>query len=438
MADLSARLAEFALGAVPGDRAAEVMRLSLLDFAAVGLAGADEPVARLLRTQALDEGGAAQATLIGSAARVPARAAALVNGATAHALDYDDTHFAHIGHPSVAVVPAALAAAELAGANGAAFQIACLIGAEASVRVGLWLGRGHYQAGFHQTATAGAFGAALAAGRLLGLGGARMQMALGLVATRASGLKSQFGTMGKPMNAGIAAQNGIEAALLAARGFVSNPAALDGPQGFGPTHHGAGDLSAFDGIGGTWLFEGVRHKFHACCHGLHAALEALADLDAAPGAVRGIVVHTHPRWLSVCDIAAPETGLQAKFSYRAALALALCGHDTARLQSFSDAVCADGRVRALRDRIEVRADADLSEMQARLVVRLADGAERTLFGDLDADPGLAARRERVRAKAASLLGQDRAGRIWRMLCRAAPPGELALELAAPPSQLVMS
>ncbi len=405
------------------------MRLSLLDWAAVGIKGTDEPVARILREQALAEGGAAQSALIGSPERVPARAAALVNGATSHALDFDDTHFGHIGHPSVAVVPAALAAAELGRAGGAEFQAACLVGAEASVRIGLWLGRGHYQVGFHQTATAGAFGAALAAARLLRLTPEQTAMALGLAATRASGLKSQFGTMGKPMNAGIAAQNGIEAALLAGRGFVSNPAALDGPQGFGPTHHGAGEMSAFDGLGDEWLFEGVRHKFHACCHGLHAALEAARGIDAAPGDIAEIAVRTHPRWLSVCNIAAPATGLEAKFSYRTALAMALTGHDTARLESFSDAVCAAPAVAALRDRVTVRADDGLSEMQARLKLTLTDGAGQELFHDLDADPGLDARRARVRAKAESLLGRDRAARIWDMLCDAAQPAALAAELA---------
>lgn len=432
MGDLAERLAAFAAAGTPQGDAAEVMRLSLLDWAAVGIAGAGEPVARILRDQALLDGGAGQAALIGTRARVPARAAALVNGATSHALDYDDTHFGYIGHTSVAVVPAALAAAELAGAGGAEFQAACLLGAEATVRVGLWLGRGHYQTGFHQTATAGAFGAALAASRLLRLEPAQTAMALGLVATRASGLKSQFGTMGKPMNAGIAAQNGIEAALLARRGFVSNPAALDGPQGFGPTHHGAGDLSAFDGMGEAWLFVGVRHKFHACCHGLHAALEAVAGLGAGPDEVAAISVRTHPRWLSVCDIAAPTTGLEAKFSYRTALAMAVAGHDTARLRSFSDAVCAAPEVVALRDRITVAGDDSLSEMQARLTVTLAGGEVRELRHDLDADPGLAARSARVRAKAESLLGREQAERIRDMLRDAAPPAALAAELAAAP------
>jgi len=413
--NVAATLTDFALEARPTDAALAVLRLSLLDWACVGLAGAGEPVAGILHAQATEEGGAGQAALIGSAQRAPARMAALVNGTISHALDYDDTHFAHIGHPSVAVIPAALAAAELTGADAAQFQRAALIGVEASIRVGIWLGRTHYQTGFHQTGTAGAFGAALAAGCLLGLDAGQMGHALGLVSTRASGLKSQFGTMGKPMNAGIAAANGIEAACLAAKGFVSDPGALEDAQGFGPTHHGEGDMRGFADIGTVWQFISVQHKFHACCHGLHASLEALGQFDGAPEDVRAVEITTHPRWMSVCNIATPSTGLEAKFSYRMVTAMALLGHDTALRENFTDTLCRDARVTALRDRVTVQADETLSEMQARVKIT-GQGADKSVFfHDLDADPGLSARQARVQAKAAVLLGSERARDIWRMI-----------------------
>src|SRR5690606_29687183 len=113
---------------------------------------------------------------------------------------------------------------------------AFLTGAETAIRIGLVLGTVHYNLGFHQTATAGAFGAAVAAGRLLGLDSGQMRNAIGLCATRASGLKSQFGTMGKPYNAGVAAANGVEAARLASLGMNSADDGLMGLQGFVPTH----------------------------------------------------------------------------------------------------------------------------------------------------------------------------------------------------------
>ncbi|MFN3210170.1 MAG: MmgE/PrpD family protein [Roseovarius sp.] len=423
--EISTRLATFALGPVQAPEAMAVLRLSLLDWAAVGIAGRDEPVAAVMREMAQDEGGTPLAGLIGSDLRVPARMAALVNGTVSHALDYDDTHFAHIGHPSVAVIPAALAVGEAVGATGEALQEAALIGVEASIRVGVWLGRTHYQVGYHQTATAGAFGATLAACRLMGLSRDQVQQAIGLVTTRASGIKAQFGTMGKPMNAGLAATNGVEAAQLAARGFISAPGAMDGQNGFGPTHHGEGQGDAFDTMGQDWLFESVQHKFHACCHGLHATLEALRQLDAAADMVQSVAITTHPRWLSVCNIPTPANGLQAKFSYRMVTAMALTGRDTARLESFDDALCDDPILAALRERVTVDTDDTLSEMQARLRVTLKDGTVQDLFHDLDVDPGLDARETRVRSKAAALLGSGRADAIWDAITDGAAPSELA-------------
>ena len=398
---VAARLAAFAHAPIDAPAAQAMLRLSLLDWAAVGLAGRTEPVATILRDRATDIGGRPEASVIGTETRLPMQAAALVNGATSHALDYDDTHFAHIGHPSVAVIPAALAMAERQGAGLGAVIDAALIGAEASIRFGVWLGRDHYQTGFHQTATAGAIGAALAAARLAGLTHDQTLHALGLVATRASGLKSQFGTMGKPFNAGIAAANGVEAADLAARGLTSSPDALAGPQGFGPTHHGAADGAAFDGLGRDWLFTSVSHKFHACCHGLHAMLEALRGQNAA--GVTAIEIATHPRWLTVCNQPEPLTGLGAKFSYRLTAAMMLAGRDTGALDTFCDAACSDPVLVALRDRATVTGDAALTEMQAR--VRLSRGATSVdLVHDLDAPLSVPVRTARLNAKATALLG----------------------------------
>ncbi len=193
--------------AEPPESALEIMRLSLVDWLAVGVAGQGEPVTRITREMVQAEGGTQQATMFGGG-RGPARGVALANGAASHALDLDDTHFAHIGHPSVAVTPAALAVAEQQGLGKAAMLRAALAGSEASIRFGVAFGRGHYQTGFHQTATAGAFGATVAATRLVSDDPGVMQQALAIVSTRASGLKSQFGTMGKPYNAGLAAANG--------------------------------------------------------------------------------------------------------------------------------------------------------------------------------------------------------------------------------------
>ena len=424
--DLTSRLAGFAGAPCSAPESVRaVARLSALDWVAVGLAGREEPVARILRVLAAEEGGTEQSSLFAAPRKAPARMAALVNGATSHALDYDDTHFAHIGHPSVAVFPAALAVAEAERASLPRMLEAALVGMELSIRVGLWLGRSHYQAGFHQTATAGAFGAAAAAARLMRLETAQTALCLGLVATRAAGLKAQFGTMGKPYHAGMAAAAGVEAAQLVRAGFIANPDALEGPFGFAATHHGAADAgAALEGLGTVWQFETVSHKFHACCHGLHAALEALRGLDVRPDTLARVVVTTHPRWMSVCNQPEPTTGLGAKFSYSAAVALHLLGHDTARLESYSDTHCADPRLIALRDLVEVVPDDTLRETEARIALHHRGGRIETAQHDLDAPLPLDAREARVAEKAKGLIGADRTEAVRALLRSDAAASEL--------------
>ncbi len=404
------QLIDFTNGPVEQEPIA-MMRLSLFDWAACGMAAVNEPVARILREKATEDGGAAHSTMLGGG-KVPMRAAAVVNGTTSHALDFDDTHFGHIGHPSVAVVPAALAVAERQGADVQTLLAACLIGVEASIRFGLWLGRGHYQIGFHQTATAGAIGATLASCRLMGTTEAQTAHALGLAATRSSGLKSQFGTMGKPYNAGLAAETGVEAADLALRGMTSAVEGLSGLQGLGPTHAGAADLSGFDGLGQTWQFETISHKFYACCHGLHAMIEAVRSSGVDAAAVDAVTINTHPRWMTVCNVPEPMTGLAAKFSYRLTCAMALRGADLGAIQTFSDAACTNPALTRIRNRVEVVADPTLTEMQARVTIRLGSGETVIVCHDLAAPIPFDQRVGKLRAKARSLLGEASSNELW--------------------------
>jgi 2-methylcitrate dehydratase PrpD len=421
---ITARLARFAACADAGRfpaSARAIVQCSLLDWAAVGRAGVDEPVSRIVRQFASAEGGHGVARVFGQSQALPARAAALVNGATSHALDYDDTHFDYIGHPSVAIFPAALAVAEQRGASGRDFLNAALVGLETACRVGRWLGMPHYQHGFHQTATSGSFGAAAAAARLLGLDADQTAHALGIAATRAAGLKSQFGTMGKPYHAGTAASNGVEAALLAQAGFVSRPDALECEQGFGDTHAGGNvDLAVvLDGLGERFRFEKVQYKLHACCHGTHAGLEALAVLRAAHAVnaadVDRITLTVHPRWLRVCNLEQPRTGLEAKFSYRLTAAMALMGVPTGSLDTYTDAACERADLVALRDRVRVATDESLPSTAAVAAVQLNNGQLLQQAHDLDADVPLAAQQAKLRNKAAALLGQAEADHLWRVI-----------------------
>jgi 2-methylcitrate dehydratase PrpD len=216
--------------------ARELARQCVLDYLGVALAGAGDELVRLLLDELAEVGGAPQASVIGHEGRLPALSAALVNGAAGHALDYDDVNMAMPGHPSVAILPGLLALAELRRSSGREVITAFVAGYETACRIGMALSPGHYNLGFHSTGTIGSFGAAAACARLLGRDADATAIALGIAGTQAAGLKSQFGTMCKPFHAGKAAQNGLLAARLAARGFTSRDDIIECVQGFAPAH----------------------------------------------------------------------------------------------------------------------------------------------------------------------------------------------------------
>jgi 2-methylcitrate dehydratase PrpD len=406
-------LAMLPADAIP-DSARRIARFSLFDWMVVGRAGRDQPVARIVREHVLAEGGRGEASLIGGG-MAPARGAALANGTISHALDYDDTHFGHIGHPSVGIMPAALAVAESADAPAKAVADAFLLGAEASVRLGMTLGRGHYDRGFHQTATAGAFGATIAAAHIGGLDATRLRHALSLVATRASGLKSQFGTMGKPFNAGVAASNGVEAADLAGRGFVSADDAVGGPQGFIATHSDAPDFAMAwaDPPPTRFLLADVKYKLHACCHGTHAMIEALRAVQPVPpDRVRALHLKVSPRWLTVCDLKAPRTGLEVKFSYAFLAGMVFHGIDTAAETAYVDSLARDRRLAEFGARVSIAGDPNLSDTATEGRIDLTDGGAIPVAHDLAAPLSPAMLESGLRAKARALLGAAPADRLW--------------------------
>ena len=199
------------------------------------MAGAREPSSRLLQQFVVDEGGKPVSQALGTALVLAARQAAMVNGAAGHAMDFDDMGLGG-SHPSVAILPAVLALAEKHHLGGAQFAEALLAGYQALARISYACGRSGYQRGFHTTGTVGTLGAAIGCAKLLGLDRDGYINALGLAATQAAGLKVNFGTMAKHLNAGKAAANGVLAAELADEGYTAAGDALEGHQGFvGPT-----------------------------------------------------------------------------------------------------------------------------------------------------------------------------------------------------------
>jgi 2-methylcitrate dehydratase PrpD len=354
---LAARNAALCYGDLPPDVRLRI-RQCLLDWIGVTLAGACEPLVHMLAEDAREQGGHAQATVIGHAMATSSRQAALINGAASHALDYDDVNMACIGHPSVALIPALLALAESRGSSGRDFMTAFAAGYETLCRLGQVAGEAQYARGFHTTATLGTLGAAAACARLLQLDADDTASALGIASTLAAGLKSMFGTLCKPLHAGHASAGGLQAAQLAARGFTSRADALECPQGFFATHGGtATPEAALAAPDGGWHLRHNLFKFHAACYGTHAAIEAARQLRLQhalrPDDVLRVTVQVGAASEGVCNIAAPHTGLEAKFSLRHTVAMALAGVDTAGLDAFSDEAVRAPEVAALRERVQV-------------------------------------------------------------------------------------
>jgi 2-methylcitrate dehydratase PrpD len=395
----------------------ELARQCVLDYLGVGLAGADDELARILLDELNETGGTAQAGVIGHTARLPMLSAALVNGAIAHALDYDDVNLAMPGHVSVSILPALLALAEEKKASGKAVIAAFVAGYETCCRIGMAIRPGHYTRGFHATGTVGAFGAAAACAHLLGLDAEATGRALGIAGTQSAGLKSQFGTMCKPFHAGKAAQNGLLAARLAARGFSSRPDLVECEQGFAATH--APEFHPEKALAepkrGFHIYANL-FKYHAACYMTHAPIECgrqLRDQGVTPDAIAAIRLKAHRAIDKVCNIPAPTDGLEAKFSLRQTVAMALSGVDTASLGAYSVATATDPALMALRERVDFDFRDDFPEAGAEIELTLRDG--RTANASFDAgipmaDVAAQGRRltEKFDALATPVLGTARA------------------------------
>ena len=339
--------------------AATVAKQCLLDWLGVSIAARDEPLVRILLDE-FAEGG--EATIIGSQRRARLHDAVLINGALSHALDFDDVITAMNGHPTVPVAPVAIGLAEALGSTGREALLAFIAGVETECRVGRLLGPSHYAKGWHATATFGTFGAMAAAAKLLKLDDEQTRHAFGLAGTQAAGLKSVFGTMSKPLHAGKAAQNGLLAARLAARGFTSDTEILESDQGFAAVQSTSVNReAALAEPGQLFYVTDALFKYHAACYLTHNAIEAAAKLRAAngfkPAEVEAVRVHVNPGHMGVCNIVEPRTGLECKFSLRMTTALALAGEDTFEETLFSDATATRADLVALRRRVSVIPDA---------------------------------------------------------------------------------
>jgi 2-methylcitrate dehydratase PrpD len=353
---------------IPGD-ALTVARGAILDCVGVALAGARQPAGSIPAEWARRSVSPGGATVWGQDFKTSAHDAALVNGTAAHALDYDDVTWGLIGHPSVSLVPSVLALGETTNASGRDVLHAYVVGFEVMAKLGRTTQPLHsLEGGWHATGTIGAFGATAACCKLLNLETEQTAHALGIVYSMTSGNVSNFGTMCKPLHAGLAARNALEASLWAQAGFTSLPHPFDGPRSFHEVYSRGlpADMRPLAELGRVYelVVRGVVIKPYPCGVALHPAIDAVHALkkehainpDDIASVEAGVTRYTFDK---LCYLA-PQTGLEAKFSMPYTIARAILD-DSIGFDTFTDRLVQEEKAQALTRRISMYVHAGIEE-----------------------------------------------------------------------------
>ena len=398
--EVTAAIADFTATARYADIPAAVIdraKIHILDTLGLALAGSVSDAARLACAHIDDLGAVGACSVFGTKHRLPPRFAAFVNAAAAHADNFDDTtpqvRADRTGgiHASAAMLPVVLALGETATVNGRDMLAAYLVGVETASRLNHAIGARHYADGFHTTGTLNVFGAACAAARLLGLERDRVVCAIGIAASRAAGVRRNFGSMTEILHTAHAAEDGLIAADLAARGLTAAPDALDGPTGFFAAAAGDFDTGEIVGkLGAPWVFDdpGVWIKPHpngALTHpGAGCLLGILQKNDIASGDIARIDVRTNERVWKTLQHHDPADGMQAKFSMEFTLAV-IAVHRRAGLADFTTEMLRAPDIRDMMKHITYvpydAVAADFTNVTTLVEVATSDG--RVLTGRAD-------------------------------------------------------
>src|SRR5258706_4623177 len=406
--ELTAYVAQFIAKTNYSDVSPETLELgkkSILDGLGLALSGSKAETAGLIQQYVgsfgFHPGGA---SVLGSATKLPARFAAFANGVAIHVDDFDDTQLATakdrvyglLVHPTVCVLPAALATAELAGKSGRDLLLAYQLGVEVECKIAEAISPRHYQDGFHSTGTCGVVGGTSACARLKGFDVEKTVRALAIAASHAAGLRENFGTMMKPFQAGHATESGVVAADFAALGWTGAEQILEAQRGFFHAYGGGYDPNAIvDRLGKPWTFQtpGVSIKPFPSGSLTHPGMTELlrlvrlnsihaTDVDRVEvGTSRNMpntLIHHHP-----------TNALQAKFSMEFCMAIILVD-GTADLTKFTDAVVNRPDVQAMVNRVRFYADPEAEKegydkMTTIIKITLKDG--RIIKGRADFGKG---------------------------------------------------
>jgi 2-methylcitrate dehydratase PrpD len=340
--------------------------------------------------------------------------AALVNGAASHVVEQDDVHNGAVFHPATVVFPAVLATAQQTGASGRDVMAASVVGYEAGVRIGAFLGRSHYRI-FHTTGTAGTLAAAAAVAHLLGADEETMLQALGSAGTQAAGLWEflRDAADSKQLHTAKAAADGLLSAYIARDGFTGARRILEGEQGMAAGMSSDADPTKLvDGLGERWMVLETSFKFHAACRHTHPAadalLQAMQEHQLAADDIERVRARVHAAAIDVLGpVTDPQTIHQSKFSMGFILALAAL-RGRAGVNDFTEAALEDEELRTFHDRVEMVLDPEVDAAYPERWIGLVDvettgGEQFTSRVDVPkGDPGNTLSREEIEEKAHDL------------------------------------
>lgn len=427
---ITQQLAEFLVtsgfDAMPPD-VTHAAKRAIIETVGVILAGSQEPASRTTASFVRKTGGNPRATVLGNGLLTSAPNAALANGISGHALDYDDVFsLVSVAHPTAVLLPAVLAVTEDSGASGKAVIEGIVLGLEVLGRL-MATGIDPRPVGFYVPSIVGTLGAAAGASKVLRLDVHQTQMALGVAASQATGMARNRGTMTKPFHAGNAARSGVVAAMLASEGFTAEPNIIEGELGLCHAFAGKAQVDeskVVDGLGNPYCITspGLSVKKYPTCWLTHSSIDMMIGLAKehafSPEEVMSIECRTQPRSGTVLVFMEPSDHLQAKFSMPFALAAALV-EGKVGLPQITDAKANDARIRNVARKVTVRFDARNADPDT-LTVRLKDGRQfsastTTARGNADAPLSDDEISTKFIDCATMILPADKAGRALELM-----------------------